>query len=87
MERLEASLMKVKNLVAIEQLNECVMVCRQPVVIAELMFKQNGRLYKIAKLECFSDCAVFDKTEGEAKDMAEIVEYELKLDKCKGKCS
>jgi hypothetical protein len=38
-ERLEASLMKVENLVAIEQLNECVAVCRQPVVIAELMFK------------------------------------------------
>ncbi len=38
-ERLEASLMKVENLLAIEQLNECVVVCRQPVVIAELMFK------------------------------------------------
>jgi hypothetical protein len=41
----------------------------------------------MAKIECLSDCAVFDRTEEEAKDMAEIVEYELKLDKCRGKCS
>jgi len=41
----------------------------------------------MAKMECLSDCAVFDKTEGEVKDVEEIVENELKLDKCKGKCT